>query len=244
MVMGHSFPKLLTGCSIIYTVVATLDLSAPTALPTVSQVAPYITMAHNTTVGEDPRVNAILAFWFDPKQPPSRWFISDAKFDAEIASRFGNLVELARTSSELDPWAQSPQGCLALVLLLDQFPRNIYRNSAAAYASDGKALEIATTAIGKGLNAQLTIMQQAFLYLPLEHSENLVAQIACVALWQVLVDKATTEEKPFADRGIDFAVRHYDVILEFGRFPARNVVLHRLSSEEEIEFLKTHPQGF
>ena len=203
-------------------------------------------MAQNITADMEPSINKIISFWFDPKYPWTRWFIADPKLDAEIQSQFGQLILLARDTSDLDQWAESPQGCLALILLLDQFPRNVFRKSPEAYASDGKAWRIATRAVAQGLDEQLPLVQQSFLYLPFEHDENLLSQVASVALFQGRTKrcKVGSPDKDFIEKGVESAVRHKQVILDFGRFPARNVVLHRQSTVEEIRFLETHPYGF
>ena len=191
-------------------------------------------------------IDLILTFWFDPRYPPSRWFIPSAALDAEIISRFSQLVSIARTTDSLDDWAQSPKGALALLLLLDQFPRNMYRDSAEAYGSDQKALAVATRVIAQGLDREMPRVQQAFFYLPFEHDEQLLSQIASVSLFEGLVGRCEVgaQEWQSADKSVALAVRHRNTIATFGRFPSRNAVLHRQSTPEELEFLKTHPLGF
>ena len=191
-------------------------------------------------------IDLVLSFWFDPQYPPSRWFVKSAALDTEITSKFGHLVSLAGTTSSLDDWAQSPKGALALLLLLDQFPRNMYRDSAEAYGSDQKALAVATRVIAQGLDREMPRVQQAFFYLPFEHDERLLSQIASVSLFEGLVGRCEvgTQERQSADKSVDLAVRHRNAIATFGRFPSRNAVLHRQSTPEELEFLKTHPLGF
>lgn len=191
-------------------------------------------------------INRILSFWFDPRYPYTRWFIPSDKLDAEITSNFGPLVTVARTTTTLDNWTQSPDGTLALILLLDQFPRNICRDSAEAFSSDQKALIIAKQAISQGFDRAVTPVQSAFIYLPFEHDENLDSQNECVALFEALAArcKPGSQEREFADKCVGYAIRHRYVIAAFGRFPLRNKVLGRQSTKEELEFLKTHPQGF
>ncbi|KAI4164694.1 MAG: hypothetical protein LQ342_001669 [Letrouitia transgressa] len=195
----------------------------------------------------DSRIGSVLSFWFDPRYPYTRWFIADPAFDAQIALKFGHLVSVARNTSSLYGWLESPRGSLALIILLDQFPRNIFRNSSDAYSSDDKALNFAEYALQQlAIDRELPLIQQVFFYLPYMHDEDIVSQDLCVAVYRDLTGKcsAGAPEKGFLDQCVDFAVRHQQVILKFGRFPARNAVLHRQSSPEEIEFLKTHPEGY
>ena len=135
---------------------------------------------------------------------------------------------------ELDSMANDPQGCLALIILLDQFSRNMFRGSAQAFAADEKALAHARTAVERGLDQQLPPFQRTFVYLPFEHSESLADQDRSVALFEALGDENT----------YDYAVRHRDIIVRFGRFPHRNVILGRESTPEELEFLKEPGSSF
>lgn len=199
-----------------------------------------------TNLVNDPDIDRIISFWFDPRYPYMRWFNSSSAFDAQIASSFGSLVSTARKTTNLDHWAQSPVGTLALLLLLDQFPRNISRDSADAYSSDPKALAIATRAIAQGFDRDVPLIQQVFFYMPMEHGEQLLSQIACVSFdegWAARC-KVGSSEREFADKIVHWAIRHRNVIACFGRFPARNSLLHRQSTPEEEEFLKTHSLGF
>ncbi|KAL9041761.1 MAG: hypothetical protein Q9214_003993 [Letrouitia sp. 1 TL-2023] len=198
-------------------------------------------------IATDSDIDSILSFWFDPPYPYTRWFIADPALDAQIATKFGNLVSLARTNSNLDLWIKSSRGCLALIILLDQFPRNIFRNSSDAYSSDDEALNIATYAFQQqDVKREVPFIQQVFFYLPYMHDEDTLSQNLGVALYRDLTGRcaAGAPEKGFLDQCVDLAVRHQQVILKFGRFPARNAVLHRQSTPEEIEFLKTHPEGY
>lgn len=197
-------------------------------------------------MASNPDSDLILSFWFDPRYPYTRWFIPSAALDAEITSRFGQLVSIARTTDSLDDWAQSPKGALALLLLLDQFPRHTYRDSVGAFDSDQKALAVATRVVAQGFDRAMPLVQQAFFYMPFEHEEQLLSQIACVSLFEGLAGRseAGSQEQQCADKCVDYAVRHRNVIAMLGRFPIRNKVLHRQSTPEELEFLKTHPLGF
>ena len=175
---------------------------------------------------------AVIAFWFAPGLD-ERWFVADPAFDAEIRERFQPLVERA-AAGDCDDWIGSPRGALALCLLLDQFPRNIWRGSPLAYACDAKAREVSRAVIAAGLDRQLPAQQRPFLYLPFEHSEDLADQERCVALMHDLDDEEL----------LDYARRHRDIVARFGRFPHRNVVLGRESTAEEVEFLQQPGSSF
>jgi uncharacterized protein (DUF924 family) len=179
---------------------------------------------------------SILDFWFAEGTASWRkaWFVKDAAFDAEIGARFGALVGPAR-EGRLDAWAETPQGALALLLLLDQFPRNLYRGTAEAFASDSHARAIARAAVlGAGFDRGLAPMQRIFFYLPFEHGEALADQDLSVALFEGLRDIPALA----APGGtIDYAWRHRAVIQRFGRFPHRNAALGRASSPEEQAWL-------
>jgi len=186
----------------------------------------------------------VLRVWFgsDVETPEAvakrsaLWFASDQAFDEAIRSRFHDHVERA-VASELDHWARAPRSALALVLVLDQFPRNLFRGSGRAFASDPMACRIALGAIAAGFDAQLHPVQAVFLYLPLEHAEDLALQDRCVALFERLTERAPSDLAPQFEQFSDYAARHRDVIQCFGRFPHRNQILGRASSAEEMTFL-------
>jgi uncharacterized protein (DUF924 family) len=165
------------------------------------------------------------------------WFRKDAAFDEEMRRRFGH-VHAAAARRELEAWRESPESMLALVVVLDQFSRNLYRNDPRAFAQDGHALECARQAVARGDDAALLPVQRQFLYLPFEHSEDLADQERGLELLQALDAFEST-------RGAgDWARRHRDIIARFGRFPHRNAALGRTSTAEEIEFLRTPGSGF
>ncbi|KAI1627466.1 hypothetical protein EDD37DRAFT_622361 [Exophiala viscosa] len=190
-------------------------------------------------------INRTLSFWFEG--PTSNWFApqNPDEFDASIRDKFGQLITQARTD-ELDVWADDPRGALAQVILLDQFPRNIYRGSPDAHASDTKACELATRSIAREFDRQVGELEALFFYLPLMHDETLVSQIACVGLSEALLSRCQPdcEAAKFVTNSIKFAKGHRDAILEFGRFPSRNKILGRESTPEEVKFLEEHPSGF
>ncbi len=176
--------------------------------------------------------DALIAFWFAPATQV-RWFRADPDFDAEIRSRFGSLVERA-AAGDVPNWAATADGALALCLLLDQLPRNIWRGSPRAFSCDAMARKIAYAAIAAGRDRTLATMRRHFLYLPLEHSEDSVDQETCVTLMRGLGDAEM----------LDYAQRHRDIIARFGRFPHRNAILGRASTGEETEFLQQPDSSF
>lgn len=188
----------------------------------------------------------ILTFWFgDPATEDTSyaarrklWFGKLADLDQEILSRFRASYNQA-ASGQLEDWQGLPNSALALVLLLDQFPRNMFRGTPQAFATDSQALAIAKEAIAQNFDQQLEPVQRLFLYLPLEHSENLVDQEQSVALFRQL-----HADSPELKDTLDYAIRHYDVIQQFGRFPHRNDILNRTSTAAEVEFLKQPGSSF
>ena len=189
------------------------------------------------------QVQEILEFWFgkpdDLDYGKSRkvWFIKNPEFDREVRSRFLPVYQQA-VAGELDDWKASPQGCLALIILLDQFPRNMFRGQPQAFATDPQALAYAKHAVTNSFDRELLPIQRQFIYLPFEHSENLTHQHQCLELFSTLKDY------PECVDGIDYAHRHFKVIERFGRFPHRNEILGRKSTPEEAEFLKQPGSSF
>jgi len=188
-------------------------------------------------------LESVLDFWFgtptsaDWGQPRRVWFVKKAAFDREVRSRFLSTYRQA-ASGELDAWEATPKGCLALLLLLDQFPRNMFRNTPQAFATDDRALAIAQSAIARNFDRELLFVQRWFIYLPLEHSENLQHQNDCVKLFSQLATEGD-ENSP-----VEWAKRHRDVIARFGRFPHRNKILGRENTPEEEAFLQQPGSSF
>jgi uncharacterized protein (DUF924 family) len=164
------------------------------------------------------------------------WFTAREETDADCRSRFGPLVAQA-LAGELEDWSLRDRGLVALILLLDQFTRNIYRGSARAFAGDGRALTLAQHAIETGHYQRLPAIHQVFLYLPLEHCEDLEVQEECVTLFEELASVTGSSEIAEFTR---YAAAHRDVIALFGRFPHRNAVLGRESTPEELAYLEKH----
>ena len=181
----------------------------------------------------------VLAFWFGERPGPSRreWFAKDAAFDAQIRGRFGDLHALA-VARRLEDWRAAPRPMLALVILLDQFSRNLYRNDARAFAADAHALECAREALARGDDRAMLPVERQFLYLPFEHSESLADQDRALELMGHLDGFAETRDAS------EWARRHRVIIARFGRFPHRNAALGRESSAEEREFLSQPGSGF
>jgi uncharacterized protein (DUF924 family) len=180
----------------------------------------------------------VLHFWFAPEPGfktdmfLSRWFVPTPEFDRLCTARFLTTYEDA-AQGRLEDWKNQPRSCLALVLLLDQFPRNMFRSTARAFVTDMKARELSRHAIASGFDRELSPIMRMFLYLPLEHSENLNDQLESVRLTGALA-----AENPGHTEILEHAEQHLEVIRRFGRFPGRNHALGWQSTEEEMDFLK------
>ncbi|MBW3586625.1 MAG: DUF924 domain-containing protein [Cyanobacteria bacterium 0813] len=188
-------------------------------------------------------MNEVLDFWFGRSNSPEfgkvhkKWFEKDADFDAEVRSRFLQQYELA-ASGQLDSWHDSPENCLALILLLDQFPRNMFRGTPQAFATDNKALATAEYAVNNKFDRELLTVQKLFIYLPFEHSEDLETQQKSVELFRQL------SGAPDSGSAVEYAMQHLEIIQRFGRFPHRNQILGRETTPEEAEFLRQPGSGF
>lgn len=178
-------------------------------------------------VSELPEAAAgVLEFWFDTLTP-EQWWKRDDDVDTRIRERFSRLYESVSRHVP-DDWLAIPAGRLAAVIVLDQFPRNMFRNDARAYGSDAAALALAEETIGMGWDSEIAPEKRAFLYMPYQHSEDAGMQARSVELFAALGD----------EENLDFAKKHKEIIDRFGRFPHRNSVLGRKSTPEEEEFLK------
>jgi len=200
---------------------------------------------------DDADVERVLEYWFgDPGGVPfpadrrSLWFKGSPQVDTRIRAEFGELVTMA-LGARLHGWRETLDGLLALVLLLDQFPRNIYRGTARAYDGDAQALELVTQAVRTGIDGQLRTDKACFLYMPLEHSESLADQTLCVQLMVALEERADSPAERKAIHGfLDYARQHRDLIAKFGRFPHRNQVLGRVSTAREQAYLAAGNRSF
>ena len=186
---------------------------------------------------------AILTFWFGEQEanyygkPRKFWFMKDPNRDRQIKEIF-EPIYLQAAAGQLDHWKEEALSCLALIIVLDQFPRNMYRGEPQAFAMDSQALALAQYAIAQGYDRVLLPVQRWFIYFPFEHSENLADQYTAVKLFSALKDD------PNSQSSIAYAQRHLKIIKDFGRFPHRNQILGRESTPEEIEFLKQPGSGF
>jgi len=200
----------------------------------------------------DCRVETIIDFWFGdcldtplgvPRERSLLWFGGGVETDQVIRARFGACFERAR-QGDCDRWAESPRGALALLVLLDQFSRNLFRGTAAAFAADEQAREICLAGLARGDDQQLPPLARVFFYLPLEHAEDLALQERSVALFTALLEQALPAQRDSFAGFLDYAVRHRDIIARFGRFPHRNRLLGRASSAEEVAFLRLPGSSF
>jgi uncharacterized protein (DUF924 family) len=176
-----------------------------------------------------PAIGDVLTFWF---ADPVRWWKKDPAFDAEIRDRFLSLHD-AIERDERDDWLETPRGVLAYVIVLDQFSRNMFRDSARMFESDTRALAAARAALDRGMDRSLSRDERMFLCMPFMHSEDIVDQDRSVALFA-----STLQE------WVRFAEMHRDIVRRFGRFPHRNALLGRQSTFEELEFLKQPGSSF
>lgn len=195
----------------------------------------------------------VLDFWFgdaaagDDKaiqEAFSRWFKSDAEFDAEIERRFGALIENALAGG-LREWENEIHSRLALILLLDQFPRNVFRRTARAFAGDSRALGLAVEAVREGQDRNLQPVEKVFLLMPYQHAEQHSVQDESVRLFRELAEaSAPGAVRKFLQSSLEYAEKHREIVARFGRFPYRNDVLGRTSTEAEEHWLQETEQRF
>ncbi|WP_350023514.1 DUF924 family protein [Pseudomonas protegens] len=187
----------------------------------------------------------LLDWWFGSAERPAEivaakgrlWFGKRDSQDLEARQRFAGLVEQALAGG-LTEWAQSPQGWLAMVLLLDQLPRMIYRDTPKAFAGDLRAQALVAQGIAADFDRRLPAIQRCFIYLVFEHCENLAVQNESVSRFTALHDEQPVDERAVFADNLDYAERHQKVIARFGRFPHRNAILDRESTAEELAFLR------
>ena len=185
-----------------------------------------------TTESDQKAISEIIEFWF-AEETKARWYDSTKAFDELCRERFGELNAKA-AAGDLGTWEETAKGALALCLLLDQMPRNLYRGTAQAFATDPKAVDVATLAIERGFDQTLDLEKRKFLYLPFMHSERLADQERSVAISKALDD----------ENMLHYANDHADIIRRFGRFPLRNAILGRESTPEEDAFLKAGAKSY
>ena len=184
-------------------------------------------------ISNEKSIQAILVFWFE-EITPEFWFKKEPLFDDMLKQKFGRIMEKA-LAGQLDKWAQNKNGRLALILLLDQMTRNIFRNTPKAFSGDDIACALSLKSVADGfLETEKNIHKRQFFLMPMMHSEDLEIQKQSLPLFKTLTSANT----------YDYAVRHHDIIERFGRFPHRNKILNRPSSEEEVTFLAQQGSSF
>ncbi len=176
--------------------------------------------------------NVVLDFWFK-EITPSQWWVKDSDFDALISKKFLALHEQAN-QCELFDWRRSTKGRLAEIIVLDQFSRNIFRDTPQAFSSDPLALALSQEAISLGMHKELNDVERSFLYMPFMHSESLKIHDVALQLFQ----------ENGVQSNIDFEIKHRDIIVKYSRYPHRNSILNRTSTAEEIEFLTQPGSSF
>jgi uncharacterized protein (DUF924 family) len=196
--------------------------------------------------GEPPAAaRQVLEYWIgnadnDPEEARSRndlWFSSSANTDAEIERRFADIVVAARAGNDRE-WSRTPEGLLARIIVLDQFPRNLYRGTAEAFSSDSQALRASLELQSKELLEELGWMSRVFALMPMQHAEDLAVQERSVELFESLASKCDTGHRPILEHNAKFARLHRDIVRRFGRFPHRNRILGRTSTAEEEGWLE------
>ena len=184
-------------------------------------------------LSDEKSIQVILVFWFEEISPES-WFKKDALFDDMLMQKFGRTIQQA-LAGQLDKWAQNKDGRLALILLLDQMTRNIYRNTPKAFSGDEIACALSLRSLADGfLETEKNERKRQFFLMPMMHSEDLEIQKQSLPLFKTLTSENT----------YNYAIRHHDIIERFGRFPHRNHILNRPSSDEELAFLTQEGSSF
>ena len=202
---------------------------------------------HTLPIATTPQ--AILDFWLGdgltldwPTQDLSkRWFGGGVELDAEIQTRFGKCVTEA-VGGGLKDWESEPLSCLALIILLDQFTRNVFRGSAKAFDGDKRSQQLVADALGKEWDKRLPLVGHVFLLMPLMHAEDLPLQDECVRRFVNLAEDAPPEHRDALKSNADFAAQHRDIIARYGRFPYRNAALGRVNNAAEAAFLTSGPR--
>lgn len=197
------------------------------------------------------KIDEILQYWFGHVEEtilPSVhrtevWFGGKKEIDDEIKEKFTEDFKKAVNGGYAD-WENDPRGTLALIIFFDQLSRHLYRNTAHAYVQDQKALDLCLQGIQKEYDHAFSLIERVFFYFPLMHAENLEMQATSVRAFQILVNLAFSETRGIYENFLDYAIKHYEIIKRFGRFPHRNIILGRPSTSEELEYLKTSNSQF
>lgn len=189
----------------------------------------------------------VLNYWFSGKplgkEQFNRWWRKAPEVDLMIRDRFAGLVDEV-FHNLADEWAKVPKSCLAAILCLDQFPRNMYRGLSKSFEYDARALELVEQGLAAGHEKSLSELEKAFFILPLMHHENIHSQSKCIELYESFAAEAAEPFKNYLSSGAEFGRKHLTIIERFGRFPHRNEILRRESTVEEIEFLKQPGSSF
>lgn len=196
-------------------------------------------------------VNSILHYWFGGakndaeiiSEKSSLWWKKDPVVDADTRRRFEMMLD-AEIKNEFASWSHSPRGQLARVLLCDQFPRNMYRDTPRAFDYDERARKLSREALDTGLDKKLRPVERVFLYVPFEHSEAVEDQALSLRMFTALVEDVPETDRPAFQKYVEFAQKHKEIIDRFGRFPHRNAILGRASTPEELEFLNSPGSSF
>jgi uncharacterized protein (DUF924 family) len=192
------------------------------------------------------QVDDILHYWFGhveetilpSENRTSIWFSGNKEVDEEIKTKFGEDWQKA-VDGHYAEWENDPHSMLGLIILLDQITRHIHRHTPSSFSQDQKALDLCLRGIQKEFDHLLSLIERVFFYFPLMHAESLEMQATAVRAYQILVNLAFPETRAIYENFLAYAIKHYEVIKRFGRFPHRNVLLGRMSTPEELEFLKT-----
>ena len=202
-------------------------------------------------MGEAVKPEAVLEKWFGPESsrefPPdsirAQWWAKNNSFDAELRRDYGSALEQG-VSGELESWRSTALGCVALIVLFDQFARNIHRGKAEMYRYDPLAVELSKTMIEEGSDQKIGFFERLFVYMPLMHAESLQDQKQCIEKIDELADEATDPAKSIFSSNLKYAYQHKEIVARFGRFPHRNAILGRDSTPEELEFLRQPGSSF
>lgn len=191
-------------------------------------------------------IDNVIQFWFggtSDKDKLKLWFGGGLAVDNEIRAKFEPLI-LSAEAGALDDWQTTAQGCLALIIVTDQFPLNVYRKTARAFDFEERSVDVCKYGLAQSFDKALSITERSFFYLPLEHSEVLTNQDLSVKLFQQLHEDAGIDQKPMTEKALEYAVEHRETIRKFGRYPYRNEVLGRESTKAEIAYLGDNPKRY
>jgi uncharacterized protein (DUF924 family) len=200
----------------------------------------------------NPQAQDILSYWLGQLNPETGqstenkfplWFGKSQETDDHLRETYGSLLEKAK-AGELKDWEESPESLVALVILMDQFSRNIFRGTSGMYAADEKALSLSKQVVESGQDEQLPTAMRVFLYMPFMHSEELEDQEKCIEIFKKLKEQVPESIKDSIENNVIYAIKHRDIVKEYGRFPHRNEILSRANTPEEEVYLAQPGAGF